>query len=110
MKIDPASPWRADLVLADGSAIHFDTPRCALTAWRRGAVPAASIRVQDYYDRQWREGKDVLFVVGSDVMGPMGVDLVPVDRARADKFAEDHEGARPLPVDAVTAELLAELH
>ncbi len=109
MPIDPSSPWRADLVLQDGTTVHFDTPRCALTAWRTGRESAASIRVQEYYARQWRDGGDVRFVVGSDVLGPMGADLVPVDRARADKFAEDHQAARPLPLDAITAELLSEL-
>jgi copper chaperone NosL len=109
MKIDPASPWRADLVLADGTAKHFDTPRCALTAWRTGRFEARTIRVQDYYDRTWRDGSEMRFVLGSDVMGPMGPDLVPVDPSRANKFALDHTAARPLPLSAVTAELLSEI-
>jgi nitrous oxide reductase accessory protein NosL len=109
MIIDPASSWRADLVLADGSTKHYDTPRCAFTAWRSGAAAAVSLRVLDYYDRRWREGSDVLFVVGSDVPGPMGPDLVPVDPARAAKFAQDHGAGRPLGIAAVTSELLSEL-
>ena len=76
---------------------------------RTGRASAVTIRVEEYYDRQWRDGREVLFVMGSDVLGPMGADLVPVDRAHAAKFAEDHVGVRPLPLDAVTAELLAEL-
>ena len=109
MKIDAVSPWRSDLVLVDGTTKHFDTPRCALTAWRTGRFDARAIRVQDYYGRTWRDGSEVRFVVGSDVVGPMGPDLVPVDTSRAAKFAEDHTAARPLPLSAVTAELLSEL-
>ena len=109
MPIDPSSSWRADLVMSDGTMVHFDTPRCALTAWRTGRVSATSIRVQEYYGRQWCDGSDVRFIVGSDVLGPMGADLVPVDRAHADKFAEDHQAARPLALDAITSDLLAEL-
>jgi hypothetical protein len=40
----------------------------------------------------------------------MGPDLVPVDRARAPQFAREHAGTRPLALEAVTLELLQELH
>ena len=109
MPIDPSSTWRADLVSADGATVHFDSPRCALKAWRTGRVSAAKMRVMDYYDARWRDATEVLFVPGSDVLGPMGPDLVPVDPARAQKFSEDHSAGRPLPVAAITAELVSEL-
>jgi nitrous oxide reductase accessory protein NosL len=41
------------------------------------------------------------FVVGSDIVGPMGPDLVPVDAARAERFTKDH-GGRALAVGEVT--------
>jgi hypothetical protein len=90
MKIDPASPFVAQL-----DDKQFDTPRCALTEWlasgKRGTV-----RVQDYYDRASHPASDVRFVTGSDVVGPMGPDLVPVDAARVAKFEKDHGGTRAL--------------
>lgn len=106
MRIDPASPWRAELVSADGTITTFDTPRCALQSWRSGKTQAKSLRVQDYYDRQSRDGNDVRFVLGGDVVGPMGPDLVPVDPARVSKFIQDHGAERALRLDEVTLEVL----
>jgi hypothetical protein len=110
MKIDFASPWRCALELAGGHRFEYDSPRCALLAWRTGAVSPQTLWVQDYYDRVWRNGDEVLFVVSSDASGPMGADLVPVDRARAPQFAREHTGTRPLALAAVTLQLLRELH
>lgn len=106
MRIDTASPWRAELVAEGGTITAFDTPRCALQSWRSGKTAAKSVRVQDYYDRQSRDGNDVRFVVGGDVLGPMGPDLVPVDPARVTKFIQDHGAERALRLDEVTPEVL----
>jgi hypothetical protein len=107
MKIDPQSSWRAELVGDDGSLTAFDTPRCALQSWRSGKTPAKSVRVQDYYDRRTAEGSAVRFVVGGDVVGPMGPDLVPVDPSRAGKFLQDHGAERALRLEEVTLEVIA---
>ena len=109
MKIDPASPWNADLVAADGATVRFDTPRCAFTYWRGGKMQAKDIRAQDYYDRKWRDGAELRFVAGGDVLGPMGPDLVPVDAPRAGKFLQDHTADRVVTVSEVTLELLNSL-
>lgn len=107
MKIDPASQWRTELVADDGKVTSFDAPRCALQSWRSGATPAKSVRVQEYYDRQTRDGADLRFIVGGDVIGPMGPDLVPVDPARASKFIQDHAADHALKLDEVTTQVLA---
>ena len=109
MPIDPRSPWNTRLVLNDGTKTEFDSPRCALLAWRTGQVVAKDILVQDYYDRTWRRGGEVVFVVSSDVIGPMGADLVPIDTARASQFAREHTGTRPLSLDQITLQLLMDL-
>jgi hypothetical protein len=38
---------------------------------------------------------ELQFVRGSDVVGPMGPDWVPVHRETARRFARDHNGAPP---------------
>ena len=108
MKLDMASPWRADLVLVAGGTLAFDTPRCALNAWRTGKTAASAIRVQEFYDRTWLDGETVRFVVGSDALGPMGADLVPVRPERAEKFTKDH-GGHALVLADVTAQTLKDL-
>ncbi len=94
MRIDPASPWVATIIDA-ASTRQFDSPRCALATWletgKRGEV-----RAQDYYDRAMRPASELRFVTGSDVIGPMGAELVPVDAARVVKFEKDHGGTRAL--------------
>ncbi len=106
MKIDPTSQWRAELVGPDGAVTPFDTPRCALQSWRSGKTQAKSLRVQDYYDRQAKDGSEVRFVIGGDVVGPMGPDLVPVDPARVSKFIQDHAADRALKLEEITSDVL----
>lgn len=106
MKIDPTSAWRADLVANDGTLVPFDTPRCALTSWRSGKTQAKDLRVQEYYDRVWRDSAEVRFVLGGDVLGPMGPDLVPVDGQRSAKFVQDHGADRAISIDQVTLDVL----
>lgn len=108
MKLVPGNAWLAELVGADGSKRTFDTPRCALTA-RLAGGGAGTLRVQDFYDRTWHDASEVLFVVGSDILGPMGPDLVPVDTARAPKFLKDHEGDRALKLEEITKATLEDL-
>jgi hypothetical protein len=110
MKIAATSPWRCAIDLANGSRIEYDSPRCALLDWRTREILPRILLVQDYYDRSWRGGDEVLFVASSDVMGPMGADLVPVDRARAQQFAREHTGTRPLALTELSLELLRDLH
>lgn len=108
MKIDGASPWRTTLLDAEGRATPFDTPRCALLAWRRGKVAAVKLRVRDYYDQREQDAEGLRFVVGSDVAGPMGPELVPVDPARVTKFMQDHAGSQALALGEITEATLSQ--
>lgn len=88
MKIDSASPFRSQI--GEGSAaVDYDTVRCALTAWK---ARGGSLRVQEFYSRAWLDGSATRFVKGSDVLGPMGPDLIAVDPTRVEKFQHDHGG------------------
>lgn len=110
MKIDPSSAWRTELLdHAGGVAAAFDTPRCAFAAWRSGKVSASALRVPEYYDRVPRTGDALRFVIGSDVLGPMGPDLVPVEPTKVPKFLQDHAAERALTVAEITETTLAGL-
>jgi copper chaperone NosL len=106
MKIDPASAWRAVLVSTAGPLVQFDTPRCALLSWRTGKTAASAIRVQEFYDRTWKDGAELRFAFGSDVLGPMGPDVVPIDPARAAKFRADHGASDIVALAEITPSLL----
>lgn len=91
MRIDEASTFRAELDTPQGS-LRFDSPRCALVA--RHDRGGGTLHVREFYSGESRDGASVVFVEGSDVLGPMGKDLVPVEEAKADKFKKDHGGTR----------------
>ncbi len=106
MKIDPKSPFLAHIEEPGGKTLTFDTPRCALSKWLEDGKKG-TVKVQDFYDRSWRDAKGMRFVTGSDVIGPMGPALVPVDAARAQKFMKDHAGKKNIGLDDVTTEVLS---
>jgi len=107
MKLAPGSAWLSELVQEDGTKLTFDAPRCAFGASLGGKK--GKLRFQDYYDKQWHDAAELRFVAGSNVLGPMGPDLVPVDPARAQKFSQDHEGEKAFAVGEVTKAVLDDL-
>jgi copper chaperone NosL len=107
MKLVSDSPWFSEIVTEDGQKLGYDTPRCALTASLSGKK--GKVRVQDFYDRKWHDAGEVRFVIGSDVLGPMGPDLVPVDTGRAGKFQKDHQGEKTLSLVEITKSVLDDL-
>ena len=61
----------------------------------------------EYYDLKLIKGKAAFFVIGSDVLGPMGKELIPLaNEADAKEFMRDHKGSKILHFDEVTAELI----
>jgi hypothetical protein len=93
MKVDPLSPW-ASYLTENGNELAFDTPRCALAAWKKSRL-VSDARFREYYSQELVPAARVRFVAGSDVVGPMGSDLVPVGVDHAARFARDHNGAPP---------------
>jgi nitrous oxide reductase accessory protein NosL len=56
------------------------------------------------------DAREAWFVVGSDVLGPMGHELVPfARREEAEEFLRDHRGASVLRFDDVNARILEAL-
>lgn len=109
MVVESESGWRAGGTDADGHELAFDTPKCLFRHHHeRGAVGDAWVIE---YDSQARQPADGLFyVLGSDVEGPMGRDLVPLaSRERAAGFQQDHGGSRVLAYDEVTEAVAAAL-
>jgi hypothetical protein len=105
MKIDGNSPWRAEWEVSPTEKRVYDAPKCALTQWvRAGSTqggPRGTLRFQEYYDRVWTRAEELTFVKGSDVVGPMGADLVPVAPIYAGKFMKDHAGGEALPLQSI---------
>jgi nitrous oxide reductase accessory protein NosL len=53
------------------------------------------------------EARQAYYVIGSDVLGPMGHELIPLEnQADAEEFLHDHGGTRILRFKEVTLPLL----
>lgn len=111
MRVQPDSAWRAGMTSAQGEALSFDAPKCMFRVLRgeRGQG-AREPWVIEYDSREQRPASSVVYVMGSDVEGPMGRDLVPIaDRERAERFLRDHHGSRILTFDEVTTQVVDSL-
>jgi nitrous oxide reductase accessory protein NosL len=111
MFTDANPRWTAGAIAAGGRDVHFDAPRC-MFAWLQATsgIGAEGPWVTEYYSQRKRPAAFVWYVVGSDVVGPMGPDLVPVgDEAAAERFRVEHQGRQVLRYDAVDAAALARL-
>ncbi|CAA7617892.1 Lipoprotein involved in nitrous oxide reduction [Candidatus Terasakiella magnetica] len=107
--------WVAAVVFKDGHTHYFDGAKDLFKFVREvgkfdsghSAADIATVAVTDYYGVRTLDARGALFVFGSDVLGPMGHELVPLaSRQDADEFMGDHKGKRILTFDEVSAEIL----
>jgi len=105
--------WVATIVYVDGSARHFDGPKDLFRFRARDDAETdreTGIWVTDYYTTRPLKARDAVFVRGSDVLGPMGAELVPLASPElAESFRADHGGDPPLTFDDIDADLLEAL-
>ena len=92
--------WTATVVWRDGTAVHFDGAKdlfnyvlqLAKYAPGRDAKDMATIAVTEFYDLRAIDAREAFYVVGSDVLGPMGREFIPLaTRADANEFLRDHD-------------------
>ncbi len=104
---DPASRFRVEIRAATGQVERFDTPKCAFKAWRSGT--AGELFALGYYTQTMRPSTELSFAAGSDVLGPMGIDFVPVERELAKRFAAEHGAKHVYAAEAITSQVVADL-
>jgi len=105
--------WVATIEYVDGSHHFFDGPK-DLFRFRAGTgaggLETSEIWVTDYYTTKPIRARDAVFVIGSDVLGPMGAELVPLSSIdHAESFRVDHGGERPLAFDEIDETVLRSL-
>jgi copper chaperone NosL len=109
--------WIGRLLLSDGSDQAFDGVKDMMAYYfspqqfgAKAGVTVTAVRVKDYYTLQWLDGKSAFYVLGSDVLGPMGHELIPfATREAAENFLADHKGKEILAFPALSPELIAVL-
>lgn len=107
--------WIGTVLYQDDHAHHFDGAKdlfkylLDLPRWAPGheAANIASIGVTEYYGLTRIDAHTAWYVIGSDVLGPMGHELIPLETEEdAKEFLKDHAGKRILRFDEVTLPLL----
>jgi len=110
--------WTASVRFRDATVLYFDGCKDLFTYYLnvRKYTPAKSqdaiseIQVRDYYALKQIDGRKAFYVIGSNVFGPMGKELVPFEKASdADGFMHDHKGKRVLRFNQITPALMKEL-
>jgi copper chaperone NosL len=95
--------WVAEIRFKDGSSAFFDGPKDMFRYYldvgrydaHRRQADVAAVFVTEYYSTLMMDANAVVFVTGSDVNGPMGAELVPVETAgKAKEFMKDHGGRK----------------
>lgn len=110
--------WVAQIIWKDETVTFFDgakdffkflhdLPRYAP---KRDRDQIAAMYVSEYYKAAPIDAAKAFYVVGSDVLGPMGHELVPLaSKTEAEEFMRDHKGRRVLTFDEVTPAVLKPL-
>ena len=110
--------WTAQVRFRDGKTVFFDGAKDLFKFYfdighyqpKRSAADVGAVYVTDYYTLEPIRARDAFFVVGSNVYGPMGRELIAfAAEEQAREFLQDHRGREILRFDAVTPELLRTL-
>jgi copper chaperone NosL len=107
--------WAAEAVVGANS-YYFDGVKDMMKWYRHpdeyGIDPRAisALFVTDYYSLEKIPAGTAHYVVGSNVYGPMGNELIPFKTLQsAQTFAKEHDGKTVVSFDAITEEMVAEL-
>ncbi|MFN7701841.1 MAG: nitrous oxide reductase accessory protein NosL [Deltaproteobacteria bacterium] len=109
MRVTRGAAFSSGAREASGSEVLFDSVKC-MFRWLGQHPEAREPWVTEHLSRSTRPARDVVYVVGTDLEGPMGADLVPVDtREHAEQIRVGHHGTRVLGFAEITPEVLDEL-
>lgn len=110
--------WVAAVAFKDNTLRYFDGPKDLFKflldlkqyAPGKGQSDIDSISVTDYYAVRQTNGRTAFYVLGSDVHGPMGKELIPFAvEADAREFLKDHRGRKILRFNEITRVVIKEL-
>ena len=115
MYVSKYPKWVAQIKINDGHVHYFDGVKDMMKFYFEPAKyehkhnndQISEINVTDYYTLESTDGKKAFYVIGSNVYGPMGEELIPFkDEDQAKKFMADHFGKRILKFEEIKKEFL----
>jgi copper chaperone NosL len=101
----------AQIIFKDGTAFFFDGPKDMFKFYfnlqryspKKKVEDIGTLYVTDYYSLLPIDGFTALYVIGSDVYGPMGRELIPFGKNHeALEFKRDHKGKEILNFQGIT--------
>ncbi len=97
----------------DQKTVWFCSTRCLFIGALKPNSPyegASQRQVMDYYENKFIDAESAIYVMGSDVPGPMGADLIPhKDQQAAEEFMKEHQGKKMLKATEVNKEIIKEM-
>lgn len=105
----------AEIIFNDGSYAVFDGAKDMFKYYlnlrkynpKKNRADIYAIYVTDYYTLKLIEGKKAYYVIGSDVYGPMGKELIPFKKlSDAEEFKQDHKGKSVLIFRQINSEII----
>lgn len=118
MLISKYPNWTAVVIYKNGHAHYFDGAKDLfkylgdLPKYAPGhkASDISGIWVTEFYGLTKIDARKALYVVGSDVLGPMGNEFVPLEtRGDAEDFLKEHKGKHILSFEQATPDLAVKL-
>lgn len=105
----------AQIIFKDGSYQFFDGVKDMFKYYfnikrytsSKSLSEIAALYVTSYYDLNPTDGRNAWYVIGSDVYGPMGKELIPFGKEQdAKEFMKDHSGETLLHFGDITPEMI----
>lgn len=105
----------AEIVFKDGFHAYFDGSKDMFRYYfepekyhpARKRADIAFVYVTEYYSLNIIDGFQSFYVIGSDVRGPMGNELIPIAKeSDAQIFMNDHKGKSILKFDEITLKVV----
>ncbi|MDY0052623.1 MAG: nitrous oxide reductase accessory protein NosL [Aliarcobacter sp.] len=115
MYVSKYPKWVAQIKINDGHTHYFDGVKDMMKFYfepikyehNHTNDQIEQINVTDYYTLESIDGKNAFYVIGSNVYGPMGEELIPFkNEEQAKRFMTDHFGKSILKFEEIKKEIL----
>ncbi len=110
--------WLGQILFKDETVAYFDGAKDLFKYYfdlkkynpQKKPSDIAAIYVTEYYNLKSIDACKAYYVIGSDVYGPMGRELIPFEkREDAEEFMQDHKGKAVVEFQAINPALIATL-
>ena len=102
--------WVSQINYPKNETYKFDGIKDMMKFYFNNQEGIVDVLVQDYYTLKTIDAKEAYYVLGSDVLGPMGNELIAFrDKKSANVFFFDHRGKQLVHFNELTAKMVHNL-